>query len=275
MTFRDVLVHVKHHETWSEHINVASLVAKNFGARLTGMYTLADLALLKHAFGPKSQAVREREIADAATAAAAEGRFRFHLKNSEVEGDWAIGEGRAGDLLTWASRFHDLMVVEQTDPRTDEIGFEAEIQCVLEGGCPTLVVPSKGTFSSIGPRILIAWNGSREARLAVHGALPFLERADHVELLLGQPRKSFRSITRYPNLLIADYVRRRNPSVRARVFDVPDADAGAEILSAAKAANCDLVVMGAFGRSWLREWLLGGATLHVLGNAETPVLLAH
>jgi len=74
-------------------------------------------------------------------------------------------------------------------------------------------------FSARGRRILFAWNGSREAARAVHGALPFIEKAERVDLYLGRGKETFRSITRYPELKITDYLRRRTPRIEARRFD--------------------------------------------------------
>jgi nucleotide-binding universal stress UspA family protein len=275
MTYRDVLVHVKYNEAWSPHIDAAGVLAQSFGARLTGLYTLSDLAALKAAFGRSADSVREREHRDAAKATEAEEKFRAFLKQKNIVGDWKVGEGNAGDLLPWASRFCDLIVVEQTDLGTDEIGLESEIQTVMASGRPTLVVPKRGTFPTIGKRILLAWNGSREAATALHGALPLIEKADHVDILLGRGKEVFGSITRYPDLKITDYVARRARSFAAREIAAGEPDAGAAILKAANEAGSDLIVMGAFARSWFREWIFGGATLHVLRKTTLPVLMAH
>ncbi|MBP6012095.1 MAG: universal stress protein [Alphaproteobacteria bacterium] len=275
MTYRDVLVHVKYHETWSPHIDVAGHIAQTFGARLTGLYTMSDIAAMKTVMGARSQSVLDRQARDAEKVGKAEAAFRAFLERTKLSGDWKVGEGNASDLLRWSSRFNDLVVIEQTDLGTDEPGLEAEIQCVMGSGRPTLIVPSRGTFPSVGKRILIAWNGSREAALAVHGALPFIERAEHVELLIGRGKEVFSSVTRYPAFRIADYLAERARNIRTRAFEPPDAQAGAEILKAAAEAEADLIVMGAFARSWFREWIFGGATLHVLRSMKMPVLMAH
>jgi nucleotide-binding universal stress UspA family protein len=275
MTYRDVLVHVKYHETWSPHIDVAGHIAGAFGAKLTGLYTLSDLAVMKNVMGAKSQSVLDRQARDAERAGKAEAAFRAFLERTKLAGDWKIGEGNAGDLLRWSSRFNDLVVIEQTDIGMDEPGLESEIQCLMGSGRPTLIVPSRGSFPSVGRRIVVAWNGSREAALAVHGALPFIERADDVEVLIGRGKEAFSSITCYPNFRIADYLANRTPGVRTRPFEPVDAQAGTEILKAAAEAQADLIVMGAFARSWFREWIFGGATLQVLREMKVPVLMAH
>jgi hypothetical protein len=275
MTYRDVLVHVKYHETWSPHIDVAGHIAETFGGRLTGLYTLSDIAVMKNVMGAKSQSVLERQSRDAEKIAKTEAAFRAFLEQKKLAGDWKIGEGNAGDLLRWSSRFSDLVVIEQTDLGTDEPGLESEIQCLMGSGRPTLIVPSRGSYPTLGKRILVAWNGSREAALAVHGALPFIERAEQVDILIGRGKEVFSSITRYPSFGIADYLGKRTSAVRTRPFEPIDAQAGTEILKAAVETQADLIVMGAFARHWFREWIFGGATLQVLRAMKVPVLMAH
>ncbi|MBM3580358.1 MAG: universal stress protein [Alphaproteobacteria bacterium] len=275
MSYRDVLVHVKFYESWSQHIEVAGRVSHAFGARLTALYTLRDIATLKVVFGAESPTVQARQAKDALALEKAEKGFRRFVKQTGIDGDWKVGEGTASELLTWAGRFHDLVVVEQTDNVSDEIGFDVAEQCVLASGRPTLVVPYRGHFPTVGRRILVAWNGSREAALAVHGALPLIAKAERVDLLLGRGKETFNSITRYPDLKITDYLQRHAPCVEARRFDVSDAEAGTAILDEARKAEADLLVMGAYGRWWFSEWILGGATQHVLRDMHLPVLMAH
>lgn len=275
MSYRDVLVHMKSYESWSQHIDVAGRVSLAFGARLNALFTLRDIATLKLVLGVDAPAIKERQNRDADAIQKAETVYREFLRRTGIAGDWKIGEGAASELLTWASRFHDLIVVEQTDNVADEIGFDVAEQCALASGRPTLVVPFRGQFPTVGRRIVVAWNGSREAARAVNGAMPFLETAERVDLLLGRGKETFGSITRYPDLKITDYVRHHSAKVEARRFDPADAEAGAAILQEAKKSGADLLVMGAYGRSWFSEWILGGATRHVLREMQLPVLMAH
>lgn len=91
----------------------------------------------------------------------------------------------------------------------------------------------------------------------------------------AEAKDTFSSITRYPDFKIADYLRRHAACVEARRFDASDAEAGMAILDEARKAESDLLVMGAYGRWWFSEWILGGATQHVLHDMHLPVLMAH
>ncbi len=192
-----------------------------------------------------------------------------------VDGSWLVGEGHASELLSLVGRVHDLVVVEQNEPRVDEIDWDPAEETVLGSGVPTLVVPNKGAFPAVGRRIVIAWNQSREAALAVRGALPLLKCAEQVIVLNGQRKESFASITRAPSYDLAAYLRRKGVATEEVSFASSDEKAGAAILKASNQHRADMLVMGAYGRSWFREWVLGGATRHVLHHMDLPVLMAH
>lgn len=275
MSYRNVLVHVKSSEAWSQHIEVAAWISHIFGARLTGLFTVTDIAKLRAALGAESPVAWNRRTGNVVPSEGAESLYREFLKQTGIHGDWKIGVGAASELLIWASRFHELVVVEQTDDAAHEYGFDVAERCALESGCPTLVVPCRGQFPTVGRRILVAWNGSRGAALAVRGALPFIAKAERVDVLLGTRKETFSYVTGYPDLKIADYLRHQTSAVEDRHFDPADADAGAAILDEARTAGADLIVMGAYGRSKLSEWILGGATRYVLREMPIPVLMAH
>jgi nucleotide-binding universal stress UspA family protein len=275
MSWRDILVHVKACEDWSEHIDVAMRLAKDFNAKLAGLYTCRDVAVLKILLGEDAATAQEIEQRELAHIQAAEQRFKSKLKENGVSGDWDHGEGAASDLVTLAARVHDIAIVEQTDETSDEPGWDVAETCAVSSGTPTLVIPCKGSFPVIGKRILLAWNGSRQAATAMHAALPLISRAEHVTVLLGRGKDSFGSITRYPRLDVAGYLSRHAAEVSSRVFETSDFEAGARILQLAGDTNSDLIVMGAYGHSSWRELFLGGATRYVLKHMSIPVLMAH
>ena len=275
MTWRDILVHVKAHEEWSEHIDVAIRLAKTCSARLTGLRTCRAAATIKHYLGPASGAALEVEAREAALAAEAEQRFRQALKANGVEGDWDTAEGDASEIVMLAGRVHDLIIVEQRREGFDEPGWDVAETCAVSSGTPTLVVPFEGEFPSLGERLLVAWNGSQQAAAALHGAMPLIHRAKHVTLLIGRGKQSASSITRYPKMDIVAYLERHAAEVSTWAFEAEDWEAGARILDAADQTESDLVVLGAYGHPAWRELFLGGATRHVFQHMTVPVLMAH
>lgn len=270
----EILVHVKAHEAASEHIAVAIRLAKALGARLTGLHTLRDMAALRNMFGDGAAIVTQRQAEWDSKTEAAKSRFLADLRTQQLDGSWLQGEGHASELLSFMGRLYDLVVVEQTGAG-DPIDWDPAEETALGSGAPTLVVPSAGNFPRVGERVVIAWNHSREASLAVRGAMPILVRAKEVVVLSGQRRESFASITHWPPHDLAEMLRRKGVAARAEHFVIEGEADGTALLSAAREHSADLLVMGAYGRSWLREWMLGGATRHVLRHMDLPVLFAH
>jgi nucleotide-binding universal stress UspA family protein len=275
MALRDILVHVKLYEEWSNHIEVAAALAKDHNARLTGLCTQRDLALLKHMLGADSAAAREREAKDKATLAALEQKFRALLARHGIIGEWQTGEGNASELLTLAGRFHDLIVVEQTDLRRDEAGWDTAERTVLGSGKPTLVVPHGYPAGPVGQRVCVAWNGNREAALAVQAALPILAKASRVTVLEGEGRETFPSLTKVPPLDVIAYLARHSVTAARQPLAAAEPNVGTAILAQAAALKADLIVMGAYGRSRLHEWMVGSTTGFILQHTTVPTLMVH
>lgn len=275
MSYRQLLVHVKSYQDWSPSIDVALQLARDFGARLSGLYTNRELAMLKLVLGPDSQAARDAGQRGGAASAQAEARFRAAAAARGVDADWQVGEGDASELLTLAGRYFDLVVVEQTSFAVDEVGRDVAEECVIHCGTPVLVVPRAWGASPVGRRIAIAWNASRQSAAALRGSQGLIARAETVTVLKGRDKDSFPSITRRPHLDIAASIERHAKSVSVVPFEPSDRDAGARLLGVVREADADLLVMGAYGRSAWREFIFGGATRHVLAGMSVPVLMAH
>jgi nucleotide-binding universal stress UspA family protein len=237
--------------------------------------TLRDVSMLKLLFPRETETSTARIEQSYALAAAAEQRFRALAEVAAVPCDWQVAEGDAAEVLSVAARYHDLTIVEQTDLVSDEIGFDVPETCVLSSGRPVLIVPNAGRFDQIGRSIVVAWNGSRQAAAALHGALPFVARAERVVVIQGRGRASYPSVTRWPALDLTRAISSHGVAVSVEPIGVEDGDAGSAILAAAAREAADLIVMGAYGRSWMSEWIMGGATRHVLSHMNVPVLMAH
>jgi nucleotide-binding universal stress UspA family protein len=275
MAVRDILVHIKPYEDWSHHIEIAAGLAKTHHARLTGLCTLRDIAVLKQLLGADTVTVKDRTAKDAEILKRLEAKFRDLVQKHGIVGDWQTGEGNASELLTLAGRFHDLIVVEQTDPRGDEPGWDTAEQTVLGCGKPTLVVPYKYTGTTIGQRVCVAWNGSRESALAVQAALPVLTRAAHVAVFEGPPRDTFPSLTKYPPMDVIAYLARHNVTATRQALTAAEPNVGSGLLAQAADLKADLIVMGGYGRSRFHEWIMGSTTGYVLAHTTIPVVMAH
>jgi len=277
MVYRDILVHIPLLQSEAQ-LEVGVMLAKQFGAHLTGICSLPETAMLRSAVQNPFLRLDRAEVDQSIQreyeeAAVAEERFNAAAKEKGVSHSWLIGEGDAADLIIHACRLEDLAVVEQCAVASDLLWGPA-VQLALSGH-PALIIP-RSWLSPVFPRCaLVAWNGSAQSATAVRKALPLLIRAEHVTLLIGVSRAAFPTNMRVPPLDIVGYLQRNGVRVVAKHLDVPDAEAGAAILKAAEDIKADLIVMGAFGRSRFSEWVLGGATRHVLEHMTVPVFMAH
>jgi nucleotide-binding universal stress UspA family protein len=127
----------------------------------------------------------------------------------------------------------------------------------------------------MGRNVLVAWNGSREATRAVNDALPILERAEKVTVLAVNPRKGGGDHGDIPSADIALHLARHGVKAEASQTVSNELEVGDTILSRLADFGSDLVVMGAYGHSRMRELLMGGVTRELLQHMTVPVLLSH
>ena len=277
MTYRAILVHVPLGDA-KVQVELAAGLAKQSAAHLTGLCALNEVALLRNARQNPFLRLETAKVEDLISreyegAALAKKQFNAIAKKAGVAHGWLIGEGDAADLIIHASRLQDLDVVEQCGDPADLLWGPA-VQLALSGH-PALIVPRQWPSPAFGKRALVAWNGSAQSAAAVRKALPLLQRAEKVTVLLGASRAAFPTAMRMPALDVVAYLKHEGVATGVKTIDVDDDAAGEAILKQAKQSKSDLIVMGAFGRSRFREWILGGATRHVLENMTVPVFMAH
>ncbi|MET3494435.1 universal stress protein [Variovorax boronicumulans] len=185
-------------------------------------------------------------------------------------------DGVTVDAVVRYGRASDLLVLGQSDGSTklDTTVHALAEQVLTEVGRPVLVVPSAGVFEGIPKNIVVAWDGSRESAVALQAALPALQRATHVTLLsLRHPRdEEDAQLLMVPDML--QFLLRHGVRARAssEVTEIGIADA---LLSRISDLGAELLVMGGYSHSRLRERILGGVTRQILEQMTVPVLLAH
>ena len=275
MTWKRILLHQHANRECGEPARVAIALARRFGAGLSALHTNREIAVLKHLLGSEHEAVKSAAAMDAPLMRAAESRFVEACRDAGVAGTIEVGEGSPLELVNVCGRTHDLIVVEQSTMSIETIGSDLVEEAAVSCGTPLLIVPRDRVGPVPGQRILVAWNNSRQSASAVHGALPLISAAQHVVALEGRSRDVTASITRWPRHDIGAYLRAHARSVEVVPFDPDNATSGEALLAAAERYKCDLLVMGAYGRSAWREFLFGGATRHVIAHTTVPVLMAH
>ena len=183
--------------------------------------------------------------------------------------------GALTDVVAARARYCDLAVLPMPYGKGRGVEDEAVTEAALfEGMAPVLIVPSAGMRTAEPKRILVAWNQSREALVAARRAMPFLKRADMVQIVVVDPPTHGPERSDPGGLLCQLLVRhgvRAEVSVLAKTLPRVS-----EVLARqARDVDADMLVMGAYGHSRFREAIMGGATRDMLEHAEVPVFLAH
>ncbi|MEO1611405.1 MAG: universal stress protein, partial [Pseudomonadota bacterium] len=176
-------------------------------------------------------------------------------------------------LVGKAAWFQDLTVLSQPFGRQDEELPEAIIDAALfNAPTPVLVAPN-GAAKPIGKRILVAWNGSMEAARALRAALPLMKTAEHVEAFMVDP-SAHRNGCSDPGASLGAMLSRHRINAEIALLPRTEGTIAETLRVRAEETGADMIVMGAYGHSRVRERFLGGATRDMLKTADRPILFA-
>lgn len=276
---KDILVSLRIGEGPDATVDYAASAAAALGAHLTGVavsYEIDIPPVYTEAFSTdflEAQRAESRRLAQHAIE-----YFGEATRSVNVPADIRTIDGTPGgaaEQIGMLSRLYDLTIVGQADP--ERMGAEEVIaEAVLfDSGRPVLLVPIKQQKPFSAKRILIAWDGGRAAARAVAEARPLLAHANLVEAV-GVDSGRSKKADSLPGADLARHLARHEKTVELRRL-VPAADEGIVdvLLKEVAARDIDLVVMGGYGHSRLREFVLGGVTRDILERMTVPLLLAH
>ena len=272
--FKDILLYLKDDGHEVEHTAITAEMAAAWGARLTGLAVAEPLAA--HAeYLPPDALDRYREAWEARNARLGQ-VFNDGTAAYDIATEWRAVEDlridrAAVDIIAMHARYADIAVVGQVDPNrpADLVPADLPGQVALLAGRPVLALPYAWEPTPIGQRIVIGWNGGREAARAIADAMPFLKAASEVAVLMVDRQGEL------PGADICGYLARHGVNVEAVALADSGISVADSLLSTAADRNADLLVMGAYGRSRLREMILGGTTRRILSEMTLPVLLSH
>jgi len=252
-------------------------VARAFEAHLAAVAFAYDPVVPGSLFDGAVAGIIQAARAEAEQAAqAAIAKFEDAARRNGLSAESGrLGSGFAGaaDLFARIARRFDISIVAQAEP--DAIGPEKLIAeaALFESGRPALIVPYIQKAGLKLDRVMVCWDGSRNAARAIGDGLPFLARATAVEVftVTGEPGKS----SDVPGADIAHHLARHGLKVEIERVVARDMDVSSMILSRAADNGTDFIVMGGYGHSRLREFVLGGATRGILTSMTVPVLMSH
>jgi len=176
--------------------------------------------------------------------------------------------GREEDLVAQQARLADLTVVPHPDAGEDVSSSDALHAVLFDSGRPVLISPQTAP-TTIGTRMCLGWNGTAESASAVYAALPWLQQADAVRILSAEGYQ--RRGPAAPDL--SAYLALHGVHADIHMFQSVGNSVGAGLLAAARDFGCDLLAMGAYSHSRLRQLILGGVTRHVLEHARLPIMM--
>jgi nucleotide-binding universal stress UspA family protein len=274
MSLKDLLVIVDNDPACAERLDVTRRLAEAHEAHVTGLHVMHyPVALYTEIPVPEAvEKMRRAEIEQIAMRAGA--LFQERMRGTTARHEWRVLEGPLGTVALEQARYADLTVLPQgldLGMAPGGLGMLA-VDMALAVGRPVLVVPRYDKFPTVGTNVLVAWNASREATRAVHDALPVLREATKVTVLSIDPE--------YPEGRLSDgditrYLARHGVAVTETSLPSAGVGVGDLLLSYAADHGADLIVMGAYGHTRLRELVLGGATRTMLQHMTVPVLMSH
>jgi nucleotide-binding universal stress UspA family protein len=278
MTYKTILLHLNDARRAEALLEPAVRLAAKSNAHLIGLHVYASVPAPPVAIPYGAQVLgsivaAEREQTEKLSAA-----FARMTANQPFVSEWRSVKVPHVDLAPVVmdhGRAADLIIAGQTDPDWDLsplLDFPERL--ALESGRPVLVVPYIGRYPDPGRNAVISWKSGRESARAVFDALPLLRGAETVQILEIKERGDERPALA-PDTSIAAALARHGikPSVRTSIAG--EISVGDEILSRLADMGADLLVMGAYGHSRMREMVFGGVTRHIFRHMTAPVLFSH
>ena len=276
MSYKTILVHVDSGKYCPARLDMAIHLARRFDAHLVGLHALTAVRLPAYAIAEAGATLLEAQKTVAhEQASRAESLFTKAIGGAGLAStEWRVSSDDAVDATALHARYADVVVLGQPRER-DGSGVESDFaeRVILSAGRPVLMVPYAGKFEGVGKRILVAWNTGREATRAVTDSIPLLREAEQVHVVVFNPEGAVHGAV--PGADIGLYLARHGVPVEVAYHRADDIDVGNQLLSRVADLGIDLIVMGAYGHSRLRELVMGGATRTILESMTAPVLLSH
>jgi nucleotide-binding universal stress UspA family protein len=273
---KDILVNLTVGARRDAVADYAVSVASTFQAHLTGVAFAHEPTVPGTLFAGTAAAVIASYRAEGQKAAeAARDNFEGLARDASV-----LAEGRviganfdaSAGTFSRIARTHDLSIVRQARPDQslpEELIIEAAL---FQSGRPVLVVPYIQRTGLKLDRVMVCWDGSRNAARALADAMPLLQRAGAINVVTIETREHKDELA---GAEISQHLARHRLRVQLNPIVAKDIDVASTILSFAADSSTDMIVMGGYGHSRLREFVLGGATRGMLESMTVPTLMAH
>jgi nucleotide-binding universal stress UspA family protein len=280
MTYKTILISLNEIDRLDVLLELTAGLAGEHDSHVLGLYVIPAPAIY-----PATASYGMPEIFDSFSRyfeeqlGPAREKFESAMKRNGIAGQWLQIRARVpaiSDSISEIGRIADLVVLSETDRNADK-GVELDLveNVVLSVGRPVLVIPRKGGRELKANQIVCGYNGSKEAARAVHDALPFLKRAEDVRLVWVDPSLERETAGPLPGADMAQSLDRHGVRATAEPMPTNGINPADALLTRARDLGAGLIVMGAYGHSRLREFVLGGATREALSTLSVPLVLSN
>jgi nucleotide-binding universal stress UspA family protein len=274
---KDILVNLTMGAGRDAAARFAISIATEFEAHIVGVAFAYDPVITPTVMDGLSAAwIDTRRSENHAAAQAAVDQFDDAARRQGASAGRRLIEASLGGAATMFGRIarrFDLAVAAQVDPgrmEPDDLFIEAAL---FDSGRPVVVVPYIQKDSLKLDHILLCWDASRSASRAIADAMPFLRRGKTIEIVMVTDGRDIDD--ELPGADIAEHLARHGLAVVVKRLVAGDVDVAGMILSYAADCGADFIVMGGYGHSRLREFILGGVTRSILGQMTVPTLMSH
>jgi nucleotide-binding universal stress UspA family protein len=273
---KDIVVNLSPREKSDPAADYALSVARTYQAHIAGIGFAYEPVIAPVVIDISAEIIdaQRREGMEAAQAAVQ--RFDSAARAANLTAETRLLNATpagAADMFGRIGRSFDISIVRQAEPDNsliEEMIIEASL---FESGRPVLIVPYIQREGVKLDRVIVCWDGSRTAARAIADAMPFLLRAKAIDVLTVS-----RDRDKNDEIAAADvghHLARHGLKVEIRRIVAPDIDVASSVLSYVADASADLIVMGGYGHSRLREFILGGVTRGILSSMTVPTLMSH
>jgi len=279
MSYKTILTHCNDKARLGRLVAVAAPLAAAFGGRLVGVSVIPPIAVIPAGVPGAADVIVIDQHAKAYQAEnpAMKRAFEEAARAHNVAAEWReadAGSSTVARVVIGHARTADLIVALQTAPDwKGSLDLDIADRLALESGRPVLIVPNTGSHHAIPKRIVVGFTDRREATRAVFDALPLLQSADKVTVIEVDPKPG-PEIAEIRGALCAT-LSQHGVSCEQETAPSRHGNVGDGLLACCERTRADLLVMGCYGHSRLREFILGGASRHLLACMTLPLLMSH
>jgi nucleotide-binding universal stress UspA family protein len=280
MTYKTILVSLNEIPRLPQLIDAAARLGGAFDAHVTGLYVVPAVQFYPSVgYEAMPQYFDGNQVYFKDHARAAEEAFTRTMSANGVRHEFELANGASPDVaddVVARGRCADLILLSSISP-DQPAGVEPDFveQIVISSGRPVIILPVAGEARLNMDRVVLAWDGGREAARAAFDATPLLKMADRVFITRIDPQKERGLKNAVPGIDLAEMLARHGIKAEVKNISAAGEDAGHALITCASDEGCGLIVMGAYGHSRLREYIFGGTTRHMLQSMDRPVLMSH